>query len=662
MGKRFLVVALLLTGVLIRRVNASDSLIVHSLAEIDSVPVMEQASFLVDEKNQMEWKDVLYRSFEERDNLTHYIESTYGRKRVTLWLRFTVRNDMKDSMKLMVLFHRFAYFREMVIMQAGDTQLIKPNYFHTSLTKQERKNVTKLMIPGNVVTFLIKIYNPYSNLYAHDFVITNRKAYLNARMKLYHSSYPDYIFQSMFLSIVLFIILHTLVQYFIRRRKEFIFYAFYSFSVLLLFLQHLEFSIYYDIFFSYFPFIYKFAFNPLSIIVYYTYFRFAREFVDFKKLFPWFYTVIIWTERLLIAAFITDILCDTLLNNYQLREIIFTSLRILLLLISFVGIYLLLWSGKKTLYFIGVGSLLLIIGFMLAMIFTFYPEANPLFKEDSMRYMQVGIILELLCFTSGLTYKSHLIEIEKRNVQEQLIRQLEENRRLQTELTTQLEARVKEQTKQILSQQQLLEKEKENKLTLEFTKKITEMELQLLKSQLNPHFYFNTLHNLYGLAMIAPKKAPDAILKLSDIMEYVIYDCRNDKVPVSKELRFINSYIELEKLRYDDSANIRLKVSGNSEGKMISPLLLIQFIENAFKHGMEKYKRDSYLEVRIAVENGHLHYQSVNSINGGPGSTNGGVGLVNVKKRLDIIYPGKHELHIHSDNKEYKVELTLQLN
>jgi len=662
MGKRFLLVVLLLAGVLIRRVNASDSLIVHSLAEIDSVPVMEQASFFVDEGNELEWEDVLHRPFAERDNLTNYIDSVYGRKRITLWLRFTVRNDMKDSMKLMVLFHRYAYFRELVMMKPGDTQIVRPDYFHTHLTKQERKNVTRPMVPGETVTILIRIYNPYANLYARDFLITNRKAYLNARMKLYHSSYPDYIFQSMFLSVVLFITLHTMVQYFVRRRKEFIFYALYSFSVLLLFLLHLEFSIYYDILFSYFPYIFKFAFNPLSIVVYYTYFRFAREFVDFKKLFPWFYTVIIWTERLLIAAFIADILCDTWLNNYQLREMIFTSLRITLLLISFVGIYLLLRSGRKALYFIGVGSLLLIIGFMLAMIFTFYPQASPMFKEDSMRYMQVGIILELLCFTSGLTYKSHLIEVDKRNVQDQLIRQLEENRRLQTELTTQLETRVKEQTKQILSQQQLLEKEKENKLTLEFTKKITEMELQLLKSQLNPHFYFNTLHNLYGLAMIAPKKAPDAILKLSDIMEYVIYDCRHDKVPVAKELRFISSYIELEKLRYDDSANIRLKIFGNTEGKLISPLLLIQFIENAFKHGMEQYKRDSYLEVRIAIENGHLHYESVNSINGSPASTNGGVGLVNVKKRLEIIYPGKHQLSIHSDDKEYKVELTLQLN
>lgn len=274
--------------------------------------------------------------------------------------------------------------------------------------------------------------------------------------------------------------------------------------------------------------------------------------------------------------------------------------------------------------------------------------------------MQIGILLELLCFTSGLSYKSHLIEVEKRNTQQQLISQLEENRRLQDELNLKLEARVKEQTEQILTQQRELEKEKEQQLTLEFTKKITEMELQLLKTQLNPHFYFNTLNNLYGLAMIAPKKAPDAILKLSDIMEYVIYDCRNDKVPLGKELKFLQSYIELEKLRYDENAHISMVVTGRSDNRSISPMLLIQFVENGFKHGIEKEKLNSYLRINIHVHNGSLQYESVNSITGQIGKT-GGVGLNNVRKRLDLLYPQKHELQVVRDENEFRVKLQLTL-
>jgi two-component system LytT family sensor kinase len=661
MGNRLFLLTLFIAGIL-RHAQASDTLYIHSLAEIDSIPVMDNAAFFVDEANQLNWKEALHHPFASRPDLTSYIRSEYGKRRVSLWLRLTVNNVMPDSLRLMMLFHRYAYFRDVVMFRGKDTTYIHPNYFYTSQSKQERKNISALLKPGEGITFLVRIYNPYSNLYPREFLVTNRKAYLNARMNLYHGAYSSYMFQIMFLAIVLFITMHTLVQYFIRKRKEFIIYALYSFSVFLYFLYRLEFSLYYDILFSYFPFVYKFCNNPISILVYYTYFRFAREFVNFKALAPWFHQVIIWSERLLIAALVVDIICNTVLNNYQLREIIFTSLRILLLLVSFVGISILLRSGKKALYFIGVGSALLIIGLTLSMIFTFYPDLAPFYKNDTLRFMQFGVILELLCFTSGLSYKSHLIEVERQNMQQQLIGQLEENRRLQTELNTQLATRVKEQTEQLLAQQKQLDKEKEQQLTLEFTKKLTEIELQLLKSQLNPHFYFNTLHNLYGLAMIAPKKAPDAILRLSDIMEYVIYDCRHDKVPVTKELRFINSYIELEKLRYDDSARINLKVSGESEEKQISPMILIQFIENAFKHGLEEYKNNSYLNIKITIENGHLRYESVNSIAKTTSSSNGGVGLTNVRKRLNIIYPSKHRLHIHSDNLEYKVDLTLELN
>ncbi|HYF33355.1 MAG TPA: histidine kinase [Chitinophagaceae bacterium] len=660
MTTRFFIAFIFLVFAARPQASAADTLFVRSLKDITNVPVIRQAAYLLDESNSMDWRTAMLQPFATRHNLNKYIDSVCGHRRVTVWLRVSVVNEMEDSLRLMLMFYRYSFFKEVVVLKPNDTIIKRPNYFFTSETKQERNNFITPLVPGDRVTYLIRIFNPYANLYAHSLLLTNRKAYLSARGSMYHRSFSDYIFKIMFLAVVVFITLHTLAQYFIRRRKEFLFYAFYSASVFLFFLYRLEHSIYYDVLFSHFPYVYKFSNNLLSYIVYYAYFRFAREFVNFEALAPWFHKVIIWTERTLIVAFAVDLASSTLLNNYQVREIIFTILRIGLLIISFIGIYLLLWSGRKVLYFFGIGSLLLIIGSLLAMIFTFYPNANP-YPFEAIRYMQYGIVLELLCFTSGLSYKSHLIEVEKQNTQQQLIYQLEENHRLQEELNIKLEARVNEQTTQILEQQRQLEKEREQQLTLEFTKKITEMELQLLKSQLNPHFYFNTLNNLYGLSMIAPKKAPDAILKLSDIMEYVIYDCRNDKVALNKELRFIRSYIELERLRYEDNTNIQLNISGEPGNKSISPLLLIQFIENAFKHGMEQHKADSYLHIDIHLSNGTLHYKSVNSIKETP-EREGGLGLVNVRKRLEILYPGKHKLNIHTDSKEFIVSLALELN
>ena len=154
--------------------------------------------------------------------------------------------------------------------------------------------------------------------------------------------------------------------------------------------------------------------------------------------------------------------------------------------------------------------------------------------------------------------------------------------------------------------------------------------------------------------------SPDAILKLSDIMEYVIYDCKSEKVPLTKELKFISSYIDLEKLRYDKEETIQLKIDVNSEGYEISPLLLIQFIENAFKHGMEQAKAGSFLNMEIKLADGWLYYTSENSINNREYSK-GGVGLENVRKRLEMLYEGRHSLDINQTESTYQVKLAIHL-
>jgi sensor histidine kinase YesM len=641
---------------------AQDTVLLFQQPAWDSAYNMEEyARYYVAVNNREEPGNILQQPFVQDSNFYKTIRSRYGHNRVTAWIRWVIHNPSGHNEDVLLLFSRMSFLSFYYEDEKGLHFLKDNRSFIASGPKNQRRGFTFSVPAGRTMNVYACMRNAYVN-FSREYPIIIRPAEFKQVVKdlLYNSRYFVYT-DVLFLAIIFFIILHTLAQYFFNKRKEFLLYAFYSGCVFAFFVFKFDEAYYNDIFFSYLPYLHKYGNNPLSYLMFFAYYRFVRTFIDFKAIAPWFCRIIIVTEKMLLSTIVADIVLSQL-NMYPAKILLFNSVRMYLIVMAFTGIYLLFRTRMPLPRFIAVGSGCFVLGALLAMVLSWLLQGPYISRFDPIIYMQLGMVIELLCFTLGLSYKTGLIEKEKIAAQQQLIIQLEENKKLQEELTTKLETRVKEQTSHILEQQQQLEKEKEQQLTLEFTKKITEMELQLLKSQLNPHFYFNTLHNLYGLAMIAPKKAPDAILKLSDIMEYVIYDCRHDKVPLTKELRFINSYIELEKLRYDDSASISLHVSGDAEGKIISPLLLIQFIENAFKHGLEQYKTNSYLTINIALENGHLHYRSVNSISDANASVSGGVGLANVKKRLEIIYPAKHELHIHSDSHEYTVQLVLQLN
>lgn len=625
MSLRSILLVLFIIICLPRGAAASDTLVIHQLSDLDSIPLINHAAFFEDHSGIMSWQEVMRQPFSPgKKHMFWWIDSTYGQRRVTLWFRITLQNNMPDSAQVLLLFQTYSLFRQAIVLSHVDTVIRRPNYFFTTQRKENRVNLVVAAAPGGQLTYLIQIVNPSENL--GPMTLLSIQAYDDWNARAYRLRYTNYMGHIMFLAVILFISLHTLAQYFMRRRREFIWYALYSTCVFLVFLQELELQHYYDLLFSFFPYVQKYATNPLFLLVSFAYLRFARAYVDFKALAPWYYRVVTWSERLILAAVAAHLLIDIVFNNYPLAKKIFAWMRLGLFSVSFTGIFLLLRSRKKVLYFFGIGSLLLTLGLVLSTVFYYFPQANPFGRMINMRYIEIGVVLELLCFTSGLSYKSRLIEEEKQHAQQQL----------------------------------MVEKEKEHQLTLEFTKKIAEMELQLLKSQLNPHFYFNTLNNLYGLAMIAPKKAPDAILKLSDIMEYVIYDCRHDKVPLAKEIKFLQSYIELEKLRYDTDAHIAMNVTGSADNRSISPMLLIQFVENAFKHGIEKEKVNSFLQININVHNGTLEYESHNSINSYAGK-NGGVGLTNVRKRLDLLYPQKHELQVVSGDHEFRVKLKLTL-
>ena len=187
-----------------------------------------------------------------------------------------------------------------------------------------------------------------------------------------------------------------------------------------------------------------------------------------------------------------------------------------------------------------------------------------------------------------------------------------------------------------------------------------DMQLNLLKQQLSPHFYFNTLNNLYGLARSNSAKLSDALHQLSNIMRYVIVDCNQPKVFLSQEVNFLQSYIELEKLRYEKDTVIEMKVSGEANDQTILPLLLIQFVENAFKHGMKEKSEQNWMKVNMVISNDELLFTVNNSYYATTVSE--GIGINSVKHILNLQYEGKYDLKMLHEANSFSVTLKLRLS
>lgn len=192
--------------------------------------------------------------------------------------------------------------------------------------------------------------------------------------------------------------------------------------------------------------------------------------------------------------------------------------------------------------------------------------------------------------------------------------------------------------------------------------KLKESELKLLRSQLHPHFLFNTLNNLYSLALEKSDKTPDLIIRLGDMLSYIIYDCNSDKVLLSKEIDFLNSFIELQKVRFS-SSEIQLEITGDVDNQKIAPMLLHTFIDNSFKHGAARISGDSWINISIDANNGFIDFKVENNTPAGQemSEETGGIGIENAKKRLQLIYKDRYDLKIHRSESTYSVSLKLQL-
>lgn len=204
---------------------------------------------------------------------------------------------------------------------------------------------------------------------------------------------------------------------------------------------------------------------------------------------------------------------------------------------------------------------------------------------------------------------------------------------------------------------------RKEKTLIQAEKEKLETEIKFLKSQINPHFLFNALNNIYSLTVIKSDEAPDNLLRLSGMLRYMLYDSNDSKVPLKKEIDYLKNYINLAKLKDSRGLNISLDLDESRPDLLVAPLLFIPFIENAFKHSQIEDLKNGMIKIDLKTKENQLELVVKNSIpkSGFEKDKVGGIGLTNTKQRLNLLYPNKHTLNISEDGNTYSVYLKLDL-
>lgn len=205
---------------------------------------------------------------------------------------------------------------------------------------------------------------------------------------------------------------------------------------------------------------------------------------------------------------------------------------------------------------------------------------------------------------------------------------------------------------------------RKEKQAIQSEKEKLESELKFLKSQVNPHFLFNALNNIYSLAVTQAPETPESVMQLSEILRYMVYDSNEAKVPLKNEINYIENFVELQLLKDSRSMDVKIMLDKSAPDLMIAPMLFIPFVENAFKHSKVENLKEGYVRINLEVEGKVINFKVVNSIPETKFTKDkvGGVGLKNIKKQLEMLYPnGQHDLTINETTQQFEVILKIMV-
>ena len=207
---------------------------------------------------------------------------------------------------------------------------------------------------------------------------------------------------------------------------------------------------------------------------------------------------------------------------------------------------------------------------------------------------------------------------------------------------------------------------KDQRRTQQLEKEKLETELKFLRSQFNPHFLFNTINSIHFLIRKDPTMASDTLSKFSDLLRYQLYECNEARIPLKQEVHYLSNFVALEQMRVSQNVSVALDVSENVNGAHIAPFILMPFVENAFKHVSKGKQRSNFIRISLQQQPQQIRFCVENSVEAGVSTQEaihyGGIGLTNVRRRLDLLYPEQHSLRIDEQRDTYSVDLTLDLD